>query len=280
MGHQRRRLVVAGRVGHAVERGADPIDQFILKRLEQEGLKPSPQADKVTLIRRVTLDLTGLPPTPAEVDAFLADHSEKAYETVVERLLNSPRFGEHMARYWLDAARYGDTVRATTAWGAPALDVPAGIEDGQRIRLSGRGHAGDRGGPPGDLYVQVRVTPDPRYVRDGDDLVTAVDVPAPLAALGGTVPVETLLHGTQDVDIAAGTQPATQIRLKHEGMPALHGRRTGDLRVVVNVIIPRKLSASQREQLQAFSDTITEENLRSDEKLMGKPPRGSLLPGK
>lgn len=87
----------------------NPIDQFILKRLEQEGLKPSPQADKVTLIRRVTLDLTGLPPTPAEVDAFLADHSEKAYETVVERLLNSPRFGEHMARYWLDAARYGDT---------------------------------------------------------------------------------------------------------------------------------------------------------------------------
>ncbi|MCA9098038.1 MAG: DUF1549 domain-containing protein, partial [Planctomycetaceae bacterium] len=87
----------------------NPIDQFILKRLEHEGLQPSQQADKTTLIRRLTLDLTGLPPTPEEVDAFLADNSERAYETIVERLLNSPRYGEHMARYWLDAARYGDT---------------------------------------------------------------------------------------------------------------------------------------------------------------------------
>jgi len=86
-----------------------PIDRFIHSRLDQEGLKPSVSADRVTLIRRVTLDLTGLPPTPAEVDAFVADHSADAYEKVVERLLNSRRFGEHMARYWLDAARYGDT---------------------------------------------------------------------------------------------------------------------------------------------------------------------------
>jgi hypothetical protein len=87
----------------------NPIDQFILARLEQEGLAPSPAADKVTLIRRVTYDLTGLPPTPAEVDAFLADTSAEAYEKLVDRLLASPRYGEHMARYWLDAARYGDT---------------------------------------------------------------------------------------------------------------------------------------------------------------------------
>ncbi len=70
---------------------------------------PSPEADKIALIRRVTLDLTGLPPTLAEVDAFLADNSPDAYEKVVDRLLASPRYGEHMARYWLDAARYGDT---------------------------------------------------------------------------------------------------------------------------------------------------------------------------
>ncbi|HEY7329740.1 MAG TPA: PSD1 and planctomycete cytochrome C domain-containing protein [Gemmataceae bacterium] len=85
------------------------VDQFILARLEREGLQPSSEADRTTLIRRVTLDLTGLPPTPAEVDAFLADPSPNAYEKVVERLLQSPRFGEHMARFWLDAARYGDT---------------------------------------------------------------------------------------------------------------------------------------------------------------------------
>ncbi len=87
----------------------NPIDRFVLARLEQEGLKPSPEADKVALLRRVTLDLTGLPPTPAEVDAFLADKSPDAYEKVVDRLLASSRYGEHRARYWLDAARYGDT---------------------------------------------------------------------------------------------------------------------------------------------------------------------------
>ena len=87
----------------------NPIDRFILTRLEKEGLKPSIEADKTTLLRRVTLDLTGLPPTPAEVDAFLADKSANAYEKVVDRLLASPRYGERMAMVWLDLARYADT---------------------------------------------------------------------------------------------------------------------------------------------------------------------------
>jgi hypothetical protein len=85
------------------------IDRFILARLEAEGLKPAPEADRVTLIRRLTLDLTGLPPTPAEVDSFVADHSQDAYEKVVDRLLESPHYGERMALDWLDAARYADT---------------------------------------------------------------------------------------------------------------------------------------------------------------------------
>nr|WP_240893931.1 PSD1 and planctomycete cytochrome C domain-containing protein [Limisphaera ngatamarikiensis] len=85
------------------------VDRFILARLEREGLAPSPEADRVTLIRRVTLDLTGLPPTPEEVEAFLKDNRPDAYERLVDRLLDSPRYGEHMAHYWLDAARYGDT---------------------------------------------------------------------------------------------------------------------------------------------------------------------------
>jgi len=87
----------------------NPIDYFVLARLEREGLKPSPEADRRTLIRRVSLDLTGLPPAPAEVDAFVHDTSTDAYEKVVDRLLASPRYGERMAMRWLDAARYADT---------------------------------------------------------------------------------------------------------------------------------------------------------------------------
>jgi hypothetical protein len=86
-----------------------PIDHFILARLEQEGLRPSPEADRATLIRRLTLDLTGLPPTPSEVDAFLADQGPDAYERLVDRLLAAPAFGERWARPWLDLARYADS---------------------------------------------------------------------------------------------------------------------------------------------------------------------------
>ncbi len=85
------------------------LDRFILARLEKEKLSPATRADRITLIRRVSFDLTGLPPTIAEVNDFLNDQSPNAYEKVVDRLLASPRYGEHMARYWLDAVRYGDT---------------------------------------------------------------------------------------------------------------------------------------------------------------------------
>ena len=86
-----------------------PIDRFILARLEKEGLAPSPQTDKATLLRRVTFDLTGLPPTLAELKDFLADNSPTAYEKVVDRLLASPHYGERMSVPWLDLARYSDT---------------------------------------------------------------------------------------------------------------------------------------------------------------------------
>ena len=85
------------------------IDHLVLARLEKEGLRPSPEADRAALIRRVTLDLTGLPPTPAEVDAFLADRDADAYEKLVDRLLASPQFGDRWARPWLDLARYADS---------------------------------------------------------------------------------------------------------------------------------------------------------------------------
>lgn len=151
-----------------------------------------------------------------------------------------------------------------------SVDVPAGIADGQRIRLSGRGHAGEHGGPNGDLYVLVHVEQDERFVRDGDDLVTVLDVAAPLAALGTTLPVETL-DGTVDVEVHAGTQPATVLTVRGQGMPTLrrHGK-SGDLRVVVNVVIPRKLSKQQKKLLREVADSMTAENLSSDESVVGK----------
>jgi hypothetical protein len=86
-----------------------PVDAFVLAKLEAKGLKPSPAADKTTLLRRATFDLTGLPPTPEEAAAFLADNSPKAFEKVVDRLLASPHYGEKWARHWLDLARYAES---------------------------------------------------------------------------------------------------------------------------------------------------------------------------
>ena len=149
------------------------------------------------------------------------------------------------------------------------VDVPAGIEDGQRIRVSGRGHAGEHGGRSGDLYLQIRVADDPRFVRDGDDLVTVVDVAAPLAALGTTVEVPTI-DGTTELEIPAGTQPNETFSIRGEGMPALRGRRHGSLRVVVNVVIPKRLKHNQRELLKQLADSMTEDNLRTEEGVFGK----------
>jgi len=142
------------------------------------------------------------------------------------------------------------------------VNVPAGIADDQRIRLSGHGHAGERGGPPGDLYVLVRVREDPRFIREGNDLISAVDVPAPAAALGTRLAVPTL-EGDEEVEIEPGTQPGTLITLRGRGMPALRRGRPGDQIVVVNVVIPRNLSGDQRDLLERLSDTLTEQNLEA-----------------
>jgi molecular chaperone DnaJ len=153
------------------------------------------------------------------------------------------------------------------------VDVPAGISDGQRIRISGRGHAGEPGAPPGDLYVYVTIAPHDQFIRDGDDLVTALDVPAPLAALGAKLSVPTL-EGPDDVHVRPGTQPGETIPMRGRGMPILRrpGRR-GDLRIIVNVVIPRRLNEEQKELLERLAASITEDNLRSDESMFSKLKR-------
>jgi molecular chaperone DnaJ len=153
-----------------------------------------------------------------------------------------------------------------------AVDVPAGISDGQRIRIAGRGHAGERGGPNGDLYVVVRVREDERFLRDAEDLITVVDVAAPLAALGTTIQVPTL-DGDVPVEVPTGTQPGETILLRGRGMPPLGRGRTGDLRVVVNVTIPRRLTSEQRDLLEQLAGSLTDENLKSDEGMFAKIKR-------
>jgi len=154
------------------------------------------------------------------------------------------------------------------------IDVPAGIADDQRIRITGRGHAGERGGPPGDLYVLVRVAEDERFVRDGNDLVSVVDLAAPAAALGTKVTVPTL-DGQEELEITPGTQPGAVLTLSGRGMPSLRRGRRGDQRVVVNVVIPRRLSGEQRDMLERFAATLEDDNLRDprEESIFGRVKR-------
>jgi molecular chaperone DnaJ len=147
------------------------------------------------------------------------------------------------------------------------VDVPPGIADQQRIRLAGRGHAGENGGPPGDLYVLVSVTEDERFVREGNDLVTVVNLSASQAALGTTVAVPTLV-GEEDIEIPAGTQPGTIVTLKARGMPTLGRARRGDQRVVLNVVVPRNLTDEQRELLDRLEGTLTDDNLHEHESVL------------
>ncbi len=142
--------------------------------------------------------------------------------------------------------------------------IPAGIHDGQRIRLSGEGHAGTPGGRAGDAYVSVTVLPDARFVREGDDVVSQVDLTMTQAALGAQVAVETL-DGVVDLDFEAGTQPGEVRVLRGRGMPSLRTHRRGDHRILVNVLIPRRLSDDQRQALADFERSADPSTYERDE---------------
>jgi len=144
------------------------------------------------------------------------------------------------------------------------VDVPAGIHDGQRIRITGEGHAAASGGQAGDLYVLVRVRPDPRFVREGNDVFTTVDLTMTQAALGARVAVPTL-EGEVEVEFPPGTQPGEIRVLRGRGVPVLQGFGRGDQRVLVNVAIPRQLNEEQRRLLEEFQSNASEETYRPDE---------------
>ena len=136
------------------------------------------------------------------------------------------------------------------------VNVPAGIDDGQTLRVPGKGMAGPSGGPPGHLYVTFQVEADPQFERDGDDLYTELPLTFAQAALGARVEVPTLDEAVE-IEVAAGTQPGTIKVLRGRGMPNVHGRGVGDLAVRLTVAVPKKLNAEQRalvEQLGALLD--------------------------
>jgi molecular chaperone DnaJ len=132
-----------------------------------------------------------------------------------------------------------------------AVSIPAGADNGMRLRLRGEGDAGQRGGPTGDLYVVVHVEPDRRFVREGPHLLTEKDITFAQAALGAEVDVPTL-DGKASMRVPAGTQPGTMFRLKGKGMPFMDRRGQGDLHVKVNVTVPEKLNAEQKRLLKEF----------------------------
>jgi molecular chaperone DnaJ len=164
----------------------------------------------------------------------------------------------------------GRTRQARTS----AIEVPAGIEDGQRMRVAGAGHRGEPGAPAGDLYVEVQVAEDERFERDGSDLIATASIPATEAMLGTTVGVPTL-EGEEEIEVEPGTQPGHQYVLKGVGLPRLGGRRRGNQRVVLEVVVPTNLSEEQRELTERLDGTLEEDNLapRSGEGLFSRVRR-------
>ena len=144
------------------------------------------------------------------------------------------------------------------------VEIPAGIADGQRLRLSGEGGAGGPGGRPGDLYVLMRVAADDHFIRDGDDLIYRLDVTIVDAALGAKMGVPAL-DGDMEITVAAGTQPGAMKVYKNRGVPVLQGYGRGDLKVIVNVVVPRHLNVEQKELLKQFKKLSSARNYVPDE---------------
>ena len=146
-----------------------------------------------------------------------------------------------------------------------AVTVPAGVADGNRIRLGGEGEAGANGGPPGDLYVDLNVGAHPRFERDGLDLVYELPINIAQAALGIEAAVTTIEGDTERVRVPAGVQPGHAVRIRGRGVPDVHGsRRRGDILVIVSVVVPDRLSPAQRAALEELAATLPDSDELSE----------------
>lgn len=149
------------------------------------------------------------------------------------------------------------------------VEIPPGISDGQSIRLPGRGSAGEQGVAAGDLYVQVAVAAHDKLLRDGNDLIYRLPLTTVDAALGATVEIPTL-EGDEDYEVKPGTQPGEVKVLRGRGMPFLRGRGRGELKLIMEVMIPRNLSLEQQELLRQFAEASSEKNYTNDEGLINR----------
>ena len=138
------------------------------------------------------------------------------------------------------------------------VDIPAGIEDGQRVRIAGAGHAGAAGGRQGDLYVEIRIEPDERFARQGTELIARAQVPVTTAITGGEVFVPTL-EGEVGIEVPPGTQHGDMGLLGGRGLPPLRGGRRGDQHVVFELIVPTGLDSEQREAAERLAETLDQE---------------------
>jgi molecular chaperone DnaJ len=149
------------------------------------------------------------------------------------------------------------------------VEIPPGIHHGQQIRLTGAGHSGLVGGRAGDVYVEVQIRPDERFVREGDDIYATVDLTFTQAALGAILTVPTL-DGEEELELPPGTQPGEIVVLHGRGMPVLQRRGRGDQRILVNVLVPRHLDDEQQRLLREFEERADERTYGKSEGLFGK----------
>jgi molecular chaperone DnaJ len=133
------------------------------------------------------------------------------------------------------------------------VDIPAGVDSGMRLRLSGEGEGGSHGGPPGDFFVVIAVAPHSVFERDGDDLHMELPISVYQAMLGAEVEVTTILNEKAPVKVAAGTQPGAVTRISGAGMPSVNGRRKGDLNVHFRVVVPTKINGEQRRMVEELA---------------------------
>ena len=154
-----------------------------------------------------------------------------------------------------------------------SIRIPAGVDNGNKLRVQGKGDVGTRGGPAGDLYVVVHVKPHAKFIRNGEDLHCVIPVPFPRAALGGEIKVPTL-DGHATIKLAAGTKNGKKIRLRDRGMPVLGGgQRRGGLIAHIEIDVPSKLTQRQQELLEELAETMGVDPTSADESLFEKAKR-------